>query len=340
MNKEKELSNYFDLTIPGKKLLSKGDAIEGEHGIQEVEGEFYVTEYHLLKNGVAGAKIRGYITAFIEKNGKFGLSNKAKEENTDHDAWPRVVYSNAPQKFTKYKLSWLVETFIYPNEKFAKEIAICRDYIGESAEERFSNLVKNTSSSSDDKLNEIRIILESWVKSMKKRCLIPDCFVDSDGAKVASTLSFLSGNFTYNYLIHEDSIFPKPVTTMLEYLLRIGHEGSHDNDPLYELMKNEGFKSLQRANTLLLIDLVNWYKTYLDNGPKTSDWSRIESEELLEGEVIEDKVNKFFFKAKKPFKKIFIPNYVTKKNKIHPGLKIKVKIKGVWKTGTEVKFIP
>jgi len=335
-----ELSNYFDLSIPEDKLYSKGKAIEGEHGIEELEEEYYVSEFHLLKSGVANTELKGYLDKYLEENGKFSLSNKAKDENKTYHEWPQVVYSDSPDKpIKKYKLSWLVEAFIYPNKKYAKEIDICRNYIGGSSMERFSNLVSKESSSTDDKLNEIRKIMESMVKSLQKRELIPNYFTSSKPVKVGESLSFLSGNLTSNYLIHENSILPESVVTILNYILSIGHKGSHDSDELNELMSTDGFKYLQRANTLLLIDIVNWYKSYIDGDPKKNDWSEIGRKQLHEGMIVQDKNNTLFFKTEAPIKAIFIPHKFKEKFNLKSGDKVKATIQGIWKTGNKVSYI-
>lgn len=101
-----ELDDYFNLDLPSFKLYSKGNAIEGVHGIELVNGEYFASHFH-LKTEIAKEELR----KLLENSTPKELYSNAQRENVDFKDWPEVKYEGDSYSIKKYKLSWLLEYY-------------------------------------------------------------------------------------------------------------------------------------------------------------------------------------------------------------------------------------
>lgn len=278
------LDQYFDLEIPKGSLLAKGEAIEGEHGITELDGEFFVSGHHIIKNGVAKTEMKMVIDEFIALERRKNPSNKhplsalAKSENNqDYNSWPKVVYSDNPEwRITKIKLSWLVEHFMYSSGmSFNRERDIIKTYIGEDVALEFEKTIKTKKGvTSRAKFNAIRVVLEALFNAMNQEELLPDVFVKP--VSFGPIVRYFRGEVAKGYQIDRLSKLPEIPSRALDFLILIGHKGSHYDDKFLEYTKKHNDKYLVNACVFMLLDLLMWYKDYIDSSPNKKKWTRVD----------------------------------------------------------------
>lgn len=342
METNEMLSNYFDLTIPIERLYSKGEAIAGEHGIQEVDGEYYVSEWHLLKNGVAKEKVKAELIEFIDEQGDFSLSNKAKEECSDYYSWPQVVYSGLPnKKIVKYKLSWLIEAFIYPKNKFAKEIDILKKYLGPNAAIEFEkNVTNKTGITSRAKFNTIRVLLEALFYSMSERKLLPKVFVSP--VSFPPILRFLGGQPSKGYQINYSSRISEIPLRSIGYLILIGNKGSHYDKKFNEYTQGHEDKFIRNAHVYLFLDVLLWYKDYIESEPIKEGWQLMNDVKRIEGVIktINIQGNAFLSPQNQTLSDVFISSQLVEEYDLKVKDKIEVfAVKGSHKNFSAIEIL-
>lgn len=94
------------------------------------------------------------------------------------------------------------------------------------------------------------------------------------------------------YKLNEDAVVPKQIAYYLRSILSVTQDGSHRSniDAHVSTLKTPYlFKSV----LFQLLDLLIWFKQYVDNNPKTKNWEVLEgdydsseNENWIEGEVI------------------------------------------------------
>lgn len=114
-NMTEKLEKYFNLVynIP---LISRGGVRKGIHGIEEINGEFYATHFH-LKNYVAKGPLIGFINSITSME----LFDLARRDNEDFLRWPKVRYSDYNYDIQKYKLSWIIRLYKSESRKYRND---------------------------------------------------------------------------------------------------------------------------------------------------------------------------------------------------------------------------
>lgn len=181
-----DLKKYFNIDVPNEKLYSKDVPIElGEHGVTEINGEYYATTFH-LKGGGRGTEpiAKGEVLLWINKDGERliwnALDQKALENN-----WPKIKYVGS-RAIQKYSISEIYKLFNKEQQRFQQieEIPV-RDvvfdaYPNSELNNEIELFFKNSYFSKRLQIAHIRMIIE-WQFKM----FLTEKFIISDKTKTA-----------------------------------------------------------------------------------------------------------------------------------------------------------
>lgn len=179
--------------------------------------------------------------------------------------------------------------------EYTRVFDVCTErYIGETAAHDLLELL-NYNGCETGKFNQIRKIVEDLFLAFHKYDLLPKVFFNPNPA-VSEISKFLAGQDTIdsfaNYKLKEDSILPKQISDYLKNIIPLIHSGSHRgkvDTHVNSLRTPYLFKSV----LFQLLDVLVWFKQYVDTKPKTKNWELLEAdndasqnETWIEGEVI------------------------------------------------------
>lgn len=176
---------------------------------------------------------------------------------------------------------------------------VCTErYVGETAAHDLLELLKYNGCETGN-FNQIRKIVEDIFLAFNKYDLLPSVFIQPNVA-INQTSKFLCGQDQdertstkhKKYKLNEDAVVPKQIAYYLRSILSVTQDGSHRSniDAHVSTLKTPYlFKSV----LFQLLDLLIWFKQYVDNNPKTKNWEVLEgdydsseNENWIEGEVI------------------------------------------------------
>ncbi len=213
-------------------------------------------------------------------------------------------------------------------------------YIGELAGKDLLNLLKVTDESDiDNDFNTIRKIVEDLFTAFHKYNLLPIEFV-SPGVALNESSKFLAGKssdgsfFTERGFLHlEETHLPQQVASHIRSILSITQAGSHRSN-IDMFVKQLRTPYLFKSVLYQLMDVLVWFKMYVDGNPKTENWKRTEgvigaeSADLTEGKVINMNIEKgfAFFQPDAGGSNIFIPPHLVTANNLKDGLPVLVEI--------------
>lgn len=220
---------------------------------------------------------------------------------------------------------------------------VCSDrYLGDHAEQIIINLLKvDNDPNIENQFNGIRKIMEDLFLSFKKFNLLPDEFINPIALNESS--KFLSGK-DYNgelhiikgYIHYEETHLPRQIAYYLKSILAVTQAGSHrthiDNHVRY-VSTPYLFKSVLYQ----LLDVLVWFKLYIDSNPQTGNWEKVEKEqdahstpstENIKGTVIfiHDHKGYGFFKSDVNTEKVIIPPNLVGNHGLYEGMAIRVEI--------------
>lgn len=229
--------------------------------------------------------------------------------------------------------------------KYNRAFDVCTErYIGETAAHDLLELLAYKGNGTS-KLNHIRKIIEDLFQAFGKYELLPKLFL-SPKLAVTPIRKFLSGKKTIdafeNFKLNDESILPTQISCYLKNIISSTHDGSHRGNidaHINDLKTPYLFKSL----LFQLLDVLVWFKQYVDQKPITKNWEvsvddnqPIYEENWIEGTVINyDKSKGFAFLC--PLnndKNTFIPPHLVMQFKLSEGQKIKGTIEGYTDTRT------
>ena len=161
---------------------------------------------------------------------------------------------------------------------------VCTEkYIGELAGQDILNLLKvNDESNIDSHFNTIRKVIEDLFIAFNKFNLLPSDFVNT-GVASNESRRFLAGKSYDGSLSTEKGYqhldgthLPKQIAFYFKSILSVTQAGSHRSEvDLYVKTINTPF--LFKSVLYQLLDLIVWFKMYVDSSPKTENWKKIES---------------------------------------------------------------
>lgn len=220
---------------------------------------------------------------------------------------------------------------------------VCTEnYIGENAGQDLLNLLKvEDDSGLDHHFNSIRKIIEDLFGAFHKFNLLPSEFVVPTVALNQSS-TFLAGKEQHErtddkYKVNkhlEGTHLPEQIANSIWSILSITQSGSHRSkvDNHVHLVKTP---FLVKSVLFQLLDVLVWFKIYVDDNPKTGNWERVtetvipvESNPWIEGEVINFNIYKgYAFLA--PFNgstNVYIPPHLVSAFSLTNGNKVRGEI--------------
>jgi hypothetical protein len=149
---------------------------------------------------------------------------------------------------------------------------VCTEkYIGEKAGHDLLDILKNQDSLDSKKyLNVIRNIIEDLFKAFHKFELLPSEFV-SGTIDLNPTCRFLIGTAENGFKLDEEARLPKIIAHNLWSLLNHSQPGSH-RSYIDEHISSLASTFLFNALTFQLMDVLIWFKDYVDKGPLKKKW--------------------------------------------------------------------
>ena len=132
----------------------------------------------------------------------------------------------------------------------------------------------------------------------------------------------------------EETHLPQQVASYIRSILSITQAGSHRSN-IDKFVKQVRTPYLFKSVLYQLMDVLVWFKMYVDGNPKTENWQRTEGviseagampSELIEGKVINMNIDKgfAFFQPDAGGSNIFIPPHLVTANNLTNGLPISV----------------
>lgn len=227
---------------------------------------------------------------------------------------------------------------------FKRVFDLCTErYVGELAGQDLLHLLKVTDESDiDNDFNTIRKIVEDLFTAFHKYNLLPIEFV-SPSVALNESSKFLAGKssdgslFTEKGFQHlEETHLPQQVASYIRSILSITQAGSHRSN-IDKFVKRVRTPYLFKSVLYQLMDVLVWFKMYVDENPKTENWQRTEGifsevgtepADLTEGKVINMNIDKgfAFFQPDAGGSNIFIPPHLVTASSLTNGLPISVEI--------------
>jgi cold shock CspA family protein len=205
---------------------------------------------------------------------------------------------------------------------------VCTEkYIGEMAGQDILNLLKvNDETNIDNHFNTIRKIVEDLFMTFVKFSLLPSAFV-TPSVSLNETSKFLAGKSSdgtffiekgYQHL--EKTHLPKQIAFYLRSILSVTQAGSHRSE-IDLFVKSIKTSYLLKSVFFQLLDVLVWFKIYVDSNPTTQNWSKVENDSdsdsaaldtIMSGVVINLNIQKgfAFFKPNAGGENIFIPPHL------------------------------
>jgi len=221
---------------------------------------------------------------------------------------------------------------------------VCTErYIGELAGQDLLSLLKvNDEASIDVDLNAIRKVVEDLIIAFHKYNLLPIEFVNPT-VFLNESSRFLAGKATDGTLFTEKGFqhlegthLPQQVASYLRSILSITQAGSHRSS-VDKHVKSVRTPYLFKSVLFQLLDILVWFKMYVDGSPKTENWHKLVTEEvvavyeppeLVPGTVINYIPEKgfAFFKPDSGGENTFIPPHIVSSCGLANGQSINVEI--------------
>lgn len=217
--------------------------------------------------------------------------------------------------------------------KYNRVFDVCTErYLGETAAHDLLELFAYEGNGTS-KLNHIRKIIEDLFQAFGKYELVPKSFLYPK-LSLTEISKFLSGEKTIenfeNFKLNEESILPAQISHYLKNIILSTHDGSHRGniDAHINYLKTPYlFKSL----LFQLLDVLVWFKQYVDQKPITKNWQVLDDfnksiyeEYWIEGTVINYNSSKgfAFLRPLNNDENTFIPPHLVKQFELSEGQKI------------------
>lgn len=245
--------------------------------------------------------------------------------------------------FVDIKLAAAAQEDTQIRQNYKRVFDVCTEkYIGELAGQDILKLLKdNDEISIDNHFNSIRKVIEDLFIAFNKFDLIPAEFVTPNVALNESS-RFLVGKSSdgslsiekgYQHL--EDTHLPKQIAYYFRAIVPVTQAGSHRSD-IDIHVKTIKTPFLFKSILYQLLDVLVWFKMYVDTKPKTGNWlkaqtiteANVPKPELNHGKVININTQKgfAFFKPDVVGENIFIPPHLVTNHNLNDGMSVHVEI--------------
>lgn len=271
---------------------------------------------------------------------------EAYEDKTFKKAFTKVYKKGSDDEidrlFADIKLAAATQEDTQIRHVYKRVFDVCTEkYIGELAGQDVLNLLKvNDDLNIDNHFNAIRKIVEDLFTAFSKYRLLPLEFV-TPGVALNESSKFLAGKaadgtpfIEKGYQHSEETHLPLLIASSLRSILSITQAGSHrSNIDLH--VKTIKTPYLFRSVLFQLLDVLTWFKLYVDSNPKTENWIRIanvaesipeSAEDSVMGKVINVNQQKgfAFFKPDAVGDNVFIPPHLVANNSLEDQMPVRV----------------
>ncbi len=241
------------------------------------------------------------------------------------------------QLFSDIKVAAANQKDTQIRQEYKRVFEVCTEtYIGESAGQDILNLLKVFDEINvENHFNTIRKVVEDLFKGFYNNNLLPSEFV-SPNIALNQTSIFLSGKdqyerteITFKKFKHlPETHLPKHIASILQFILSITQAGSHRSE-VDSQANNLGTTYLFKSVLFSLLDLLVWFKMYIDSNPNTENWVELNetSSELIHGKVINLNPHNgsAFFKPEAIGENLYIPQHLVIKYSLSENMTIYVK---------------
>lgn len=272
---------------------------------------------------------------------------EAYEDKTFKKAFTKVYKKGSDEEvdrlFSDIKVAAATQEDTQIRKSYKRVFDVCTEkYIGEYAGQDILNLLKiNNESEIDKNFSTIRDIVQDLFSSFNKFNLLPAEFI-SPSVSLNESSKFLAGKskegsfFVEKGYQHLDGThLPKQVANNLRNILMICQSGSHrtEIDNHIRIVRTH---YLMKSTLYQLLDVLIWFKIYIDSNPKTENWVKVETAtefadpvaELIPGKVINLNPQKgfAFFKPDAIGDNIFIPPHLVANHSLKEGMSVQVEV--------------
>ncbi|MCP9767915.1 hypothetical protein EGI22_08320 [Lacihabitans sp. LS3-19] len=265
---------------------------------------------------------------------------EAYEDKTFQKAFTNVYKKGSDEEigrlFSDIKLSAAMQEDTQIRHSYKRVFDVCTErYLGEYAGQDLLNLLKiNHESEIHKNLSTIRDIVQDLFSSFYKFNLLPLEFIKPSVALNESS-KFLAGKNEKGYQHLDETHLPKQVAFNLRSILDITQPGSHRSE-IDDHIRNVRTHYLMKSTLYQLLDVMIWFKIYVDSSPKTGNWIKIETAnevtepatELIPGKVININSQKgfAFFKPDAIGENVFIPPHLVTNHSLIEGMSVQVEV--------------
>jgi hypothetical protein len=341
------------INLIGFKSLNSGMS-ELERNLHFYDGILLDAKFYENDDDIAGSEDTDNVhrakERLLQLNKKFEIfvytgQAEAFEDKTFNKAFKRVYKKGSSDErdrlFNDIKLAAATQEDTQIRHNYKRVFDVCTEkYIGELAGQDILNLLKvNDETNIDNHFNSIRKIVEDLFIAFNKFNLLPAEFITS-GVALNQTSIFLSGQDQYEktdaiYKQHkhlQETHLPNQIAYYLRSILSVTQAGSHRSE-IDLHVKTIKTPFLLKSVFFQLLDLLVWFKMYVDSNPKTGNWVKtVEVTEhmdvLIWGKVINLNPQKgfAFFKPDTLGENIFIPPHLVTNHALTEGLQIQVDV--------------
>ena len=268
---------------------------------------------------------------------------EAYEDRTFNKAFKKVykkgIDEDIEQLFVDVKSAANQHIDTQIRHEYTRVFDVCTDrYIGETAAHDLLELLKYNGCETGN-FNQIRKIVEDIFLAFNKYDLLPSVFIQPNVA-INQTSKFLCGqdqgertSTKYKkHKLNEDAVVPNQIANYLRSILSVTQDGSHRSN-IDAHVSTSKTPYLFKSVLFQLLDLLIWFKQYVDNKQKTKNWEVLEgdydsseNENWIEGEVINYNSIKGFAFLSNGSVNQFIPPHLVTSFSLTNGCKIKGEI--------------
>lgn len=229
----------------------------------------------------------------------FVLTGQAKTYASEefNNAFPNVyekgVSDAEDELFSKLVIAAKNQTDTQLRHQYQRVFNVCTEkYIGEyAAQDLFSIFKEKDSLDIDKHFTTIRKIVEDIFIAFSKFQLLPIEFV-TPMVSINPSSKFLCGQplddnsnpILKQYTHKEDTHLPKLLAGYLRNILAVTQPGAHRSD-IDAFIKNQKTPYLFNSVLYQLLDVIVWFKEYVDNQPTTENWDIINSAEKMNNDL-------------------------------------------------------
>jgi cold shock CspA family protein len=343
------------INLIGFKSLNSGMS-ELERNLHFYDGILLDAKFYENEDDIAGSEDTDNVhrakERLLQLNKKFEIfvytgQAEAFEDKTFNKAFKRVYKKGSSDErdrlFNDIKLAAATQEDTQIRHSYKRVFDLCTEkYIGEVAGQDILQLLKvNDEINIENHFNAIRKVVEDLFLAFNKFNLLPAEFVTS-GVALNESSKFLAGKGSdgsffsekgYQHL--EETHLPKQIAFYLRSILSVTQAGSHRSE-IDSYVKTIKTSFLLKSVFFQLLDVLAWFKMYVDSNPKTKNWAKVESTTevretdaaLIQGKIININLQKgfAFFKPDDKSENVFIPPHLIANHELNEGIPIVVEV--------------